>query len=175
MNDTGDARNHVSYLLQILHALISGFIPLDTIHPEERKENENHIEFHYFQRKELLLEILIPLHLPNEMIVWRDQVPVLQLYHEDLCRCLITLIEKSKFPEETDAGSSLISFSRPQGTLLTDALKAILPLWPDSFNNNTPKQVLLLHEVEILVERCSDFEFSLIQRQLLVSQPPYSL
>ena len=48
----------------------------------------------YFLRREILIEVLIPLHLPNDMILWRDQVPVLQNYHEDLVRCILCLIDK---------------------------------------------------------------------------------
>jgi hypothetical protein len=35
--------------------------------------------------------------------------------------------------------------------LLGRAIRGILDLWPESFNTNTPKQVLLLHELETLL------------------------
>jgi hypothetical protein len=165
--DSGDARNHVNYLLQILHSVISGFVPL-----KENEENDPMISQHnetlYFLRKEILMEILIPLHLPNEMIVWRDQIPVIQLFHEDLCRCVIALLEKCKLKD-------LSSPTFSQGTLLTDIIKAILTNWPEGFNTNTPKQVLLLHELEFLIERCSDYEFSIIQSQFLVRQSSFCI
>ena len=40
---------------------------------------------------------------------------------------------------------------RGRSDLLARAIRGILDLWPDSFNTNTPKQVLLLHELESLV------------------------
>jgi hypothetical protein len=170
-SDCGDARNHVSFLLQILYSIISGFVPLSSEgkeDEEEEKRNKNNESFDpetlYFIRKEILMEILIPLHLPNEMIVWRDQIPVISLFHEDLCRCTIRLIEKCQRPESNS--SSSIPF---QGSLLTDVIKAILSNWPDAFNTNTPKQVLLLHELEFLLERCSPVEFAYFQIQFLVS------
>jgi hypothetical protein len=171
-SDCGDARNHVSFLLQILYSIISGFIPLSSEgkeDDEEEKSNKNNEAFDpetlYFIRKEILMEILIPLHLPNEMIVWRDQIPVISLFHEDLCRCTIQLIEKCQRPESTSSSSSFIPF---QGSLLTDVVKAILSNWPDAYNTNTPKQVLLLHELEFLLERCSPVEFAYFQIQFLV-------
>lgn len=131
--DGGKTRAHVQYMLKILHAIIAGF-----------QVTSSHEV--YLQRRELLLDVFIPLHLPNEMIEWRDQIPVLQTYHEDLVKCVIALTQKS------DDGYYLAT-DRASDSLLTEALLQILRHWPESFNTNTPKQVLLLHEIEILVER----------------------
>lgn len=56
-------------------------------------------------------------------------------------------------------------------SLLVEAVQAIIvpPGWPDSFNTNTPKQVLLLHEVEMLLEKATIQEFAQLQGPLLVS------
>ena len=35
--------------------------------------------------------VLLPLHAPGEMVEWRDQVPVLQSYHEALVQCVVRL------------------------------------------------------------------------------------
>lgn len=131
--DGGKTRAHVQHLLKILQAIIAGF----------QVTSDAEV---YQQRRELLLDVLVPLHLPNEMIEWRDQIPVLQMYHEDLVKCVVALAQKSDEGYYTTTG-------RPTDSLLTEALMQVLRHWPESFNTNTPKQVLLLHEIEILVER----------------------
>ncbi len=139
----------------------------------------------------LLSSVLMPLHRPNDFIEWRDQVPVIQLYHENLVRCLVRLVQwdrvkvssaagsstsdcsggTSRLPQplhETDqstnmlpslslrragglaASSALSGGTRHDGgrTLLVQIVTELLgSLWPEGFSSNTPKEVLLLHEV----------------------------
>lgn len=77
----------------------------------------------------LLSQHLIPLHKPDAMVLWRDQISVLELYHEPLVKCIAIILQKKQ---------SLV----PQAILeLVNA--EVFPLV-----GNTPKQVLLLHEVD---------------------------
>jgi hypothetical protein len=131
--DGGKTRAHVQYLLKLLQSVIAGF----------RSSNDAVV---FERRRELLLDVLVPLHMPNEMIEWRDQIPVLQMYHEDLVKCVVSLAQKSDEEYYSSA-------DRASESLFTEALLQVLRHWPESFNTNTPKQVLLLHEIEILVER----------------------
>jgi hypothetical protein len=39
--------------------------------------------------RSLLLATLLPLHKSNEMYEWRDQIPLLQIYHEPLVFCIV--------------------------------------------------------------------------------------
>lgn len=149
--DGGTSRGHVFFLLKVLQVIISGF----------QTTNDREI---YLQRRELLVDVLIPLHLPNEMVEWRDQIPVVQTYHEALVQCVVLLAEK------TDEGyyHQRPLHSRSNDSLLTESLLQILRHWPDSYNTNTPKQVLLLHEIEILLERFDVSRLLPVQDLLLV-------
>lgn len=56
---------------QVLGQIIKGFrLPLTDVH------------------RSLLLSSLLPLHKSNEMYEWRDQIPLLQTYHEPLVFCI---------------------------------------------------------------------------------------
>lgn len=74
--DGGKSRDHIAPLLEVLICIIEGFTCLKKIHTD------------------LMMQIIMPLHSPNEMVEWRDQIPVLQLYHSPLVRCLIVYIAK---------------------------------------------------------------------------------
>lgn len=79
--------------------------------------------------KNLLFSYLIPLHKPNALVLWRDQTSVLQLYHEPLVQCIAVLLRLD-----------------PQ-KLIPSVLSALVH--SDIFyQSNTPKQVLLLHEID---------------------------
>jgi hypothetical protein len=75
---------------------------------------------------------LIPLHRPNAMVLWRDQTSLLDLYHEPLVQCIAVLLQKK--PEWT---ARVIN-----GLLEPD-------VW--SKGGNTPKLVLLLHEIDTYI------------------------
>ena len=79
--------------------------------------------------RRLLTQHLIPLHRPNGLVLWRDQTPVLQLYHESLTRSCAHIL-------------------RLQPTLIPPTVLALLhkDIFPPA--GNTGKQVLLLHEID---------------------------
>jgi Protein kinase domain/Protein phosphatase 2A regulatory B subunit (B56 family) len=83
--------------------------------------------------RHLLLHVLIPLHKPNQLVLWRDQMPVLQLYHELLTKCVAVLL---------NVDPQLIPLVMEQ--ICTDT-----EIFPAA--GNTPKQVLLLHELDSYV------------------------
>jgi hypothetical protein len=128
--DGGHERIHVKYFLTVYKQILTG---------TPRK-----LDFY--------LAILHPLHSPNEMVAWRDQVPVLQSYHEELVRCVLQLVDRRSDNE----------------SLLSEVLSNLLALWPDKFHTNTPKQVLLLHEIEMLVERCTVRELQCVEQAFVV-------
>jgi serine/threonine protein kinase len=80
----------------------------------------------------LLTHHLIPLHQPNSMVLWRDQTSLLELYHEPLVQCVAILLQKK--PE-----------------WIPKAITALLEpeIWP--VGGNTPKLVLLLHEIDTYI------------------------
>lgn len=80
--------------------------------------------------QQLLLTHLVPLHEPNAMVLWRDQTPVLELYHKALTQCIAVLVQKD--PSLLDA-------------LLPPLLDLLVK------GGNTSKIVLLLHEVDTYV------------------------
>ena len=63
--------SHIQHLLELLLPVIDGIAVASTT------------------RQHVLEKILLPLHRPNDMVLWRDQVPVLQDYHELLVRCTV--------------------------------------------------------------------------------------
>ena len=96
----------------------------------------------------LLFDVLLPLHKPSGMVLWRDQTPVLGLYHETLVRCVGAMLVRNK-------------------SLISKVVRALLhpDIWPTEGGvqgrsrggaggggmggvANTPKVVLLLHEVD---------------------------
>lgn len=80
----------------------------------------------------LLIHHLIPLHQPSSMVLWRDQTSLLELYHEPLVQCIAILLQKK--PE-----------------WISKVITAMLE--PDIFTKggNTPKLVLLLHEIDTYI------------------------
>eukprot|EP00934_Nitzschia_sp_Nitz4_P006997 Nitzschia sp. Nitz4//scaffold27_size158506//49548//53105//NITZ4_002594-RA/size158506-processed-gene-0.231-mRNA-1//1//CDS//3329545470//6987//frame0 len=77
----------------------------------------------------LLMTHLIPLHEPSAMVLWRDQTSLLQLYHEPLVQCIAILLQK-------------------QPEWIPKVISALLEpdIWDKS--GNTPKLILLLHEID---------------------------
>ena len=68
----------------------------------------------------LLANVLLPLHKNNEMYEWRDQIPLLQLYHEPLVFCLVQYLERDR-------------------SLAVPVVEAVLRAWPEGYQSNTPK------------------------------------
>ena len=184
-NDGGKGRDHVAPMLEFLLCIVEGFlVPL-------READRG-----------LLEQVLMPLHQPNQMVEWRDQIPVLQIYHPQLVDCVKALIEKSfennECPTLTAAAAAaaataitttteinnrnqtidesnspsqsqtqsqsqshskckisslkrLHSKDKTDGSLLVTAVKRLLSFWPQSYAANTPKELLMLHELEALV------------------------
>jgi Protein phosphatase 2A regulatory B subunit (B56 family) len=176
-NDGGKGRDHVAPMLEFLLCIIEGFlVPLGEAD------------------RGLLERVLMPLHQPNQMVEWRDQIPVLQIYHPQLVDCVKALIEKSEengectttaaataaAAEITDRNQTidesnsqaqsqaqtqyqshsectisslkrLHSKDRTDGSLLVTAVKRLLSFWPQSYAANTPKELLMLHELEALL------------------------
>ena len=147
--DARDTRGHVLHLLELLHCIIAG---LDV--------GAGDAAHFYYGR--LLHDVLLPLHKPNAMVLWRDQMPVLQVYHEPLVRCVLGLVEKDAAARQTDPSAGA-KFS-----ILVQAVHGILASWPDKFETNTPKQVLLLHELEMLLNKATQAEFALVKQAFLV-------
>jgi Protein phosphatase 2A regulatory B subunit (B56 family). len=90
--------------------------------------------------KHLLREVLLPLHKPSGMTLWRDQQPLLGLYHKVLVQCIGALVSIDK-------------------SLIAEVIKQIIhpDIWPlegkregsgTTSAANTPKLVLLLHEID---------------------------
>jgi hypothetical protein len=136
--DGGRGRDHVGPMLEVLLCIVEGF----TLCPRA-------------SCKALLMNVLMPLHQPNEMVEWRDQIPVLQLYHRQLLRCVQAVIEKSRASHNTEAastspGCSVVS-NQQQESLLVTAVRGLLSFWPPSHSANTPKEILMMHELEGLV------------------------
>lgn len=84
----------------------------------------------------LLMHSLLPLHHPNSLVLWRDQTAMLELYHEPLVQCMAVLFHK-------------------QPSWISPVLDALLkpPIWAPS---NTPKCILLLHEVDLILKILPD-------------------
>jgi serine/threonine protein kinase len=95
----------------------------------------------------LLTHHLIPLHKPNSMVLWRDQTSLLELYHEPLVQCVAILLQKK--PE-----------------WIPKAITALLEpdIW--TVGGNTPKLVLLLHEIDMYIGILPDsVNFSTMPRE----------
>lgn len=80
----------------------------------------------------LLKYHLIPLHRPNSLVLWRDQTSILELYHEPLVQCIAILLQR-----KTD--------------LIPTTISALLDPEVWSMGGNTPKLVLLLHEIDTYI------------------------
>ena len=90
----------------------------------------------------LLHHVLLPLHKPSGMILWRDQQPLLGLYHKTLTQCIGAIVTL-----DNDLIGKVVKF-------------IIHPdVWPLEGKRegggtslaNTPKLVLLLHEIDTYI------------------------
>jgi len=102
----------------------------------------------------LLLKVIIPLHSCNDMIEWRDQIPVVQEYHSSLIKLIQALMEKKK---DNDINFNIFSIT----------INELLLMWPSGYNTNTPKELLFLHEIEKLMELADIDEFRIVQKILI--------
>ncbi|CAE7901531.1 ARSJ, partial [Symbiodinium necroappetens] len=105
----------IAPLLQVLGPIIRGFQqPLGEV------------------QKKLLFDTLIPLHKPNEWLLWDRQTPMISMYHKELVHCMLLMLERDP-------------------TLAGKCVEAVCSHFPPSHESNTPKEVLLIHEIaEIL-------------------------
>ena len=92
--------------------------------------------------KHLLRHGLLPLHKPSGMTLWRDQQPLLGLYHKTLVQCIGATVTLDK-------------------DLIREVIQYIIhpEVWPLEGKRedggiriaNTPKLVLLLHEIDTYI------------------------
>eukprot|EP00930_Biecheleria_cincta_P084367 TRINITY_DN73855_c0_g1_i1.p1 TRINITY_DN73855_c0_g1~~TRINITY_DN73855_c0_g1_i1.p1 ORF type:complete len:916 (-),score=147.14 TRINITY_DN73855_c0_g1_i1:58-2805(-) len=83
-------------------------------------------------QKRLLFDILLPMHKPNDWLQWDRQTPIISMYHKELVHCVHLFLEKD-------------------AQLATRCLEAVCSHFPQAHEANTPKDVLLIHEMaEIL-------------------------
>jgi serine/threonine-protein phosphatase 2A regulatory subunit B' len=140
----GDRYRHVEDLLKLLSSIIDGFqTPLT---------NED---------LDIMRDILLPLHTPNEMVEWRDQIPIIQSYHGILVQTCVKLIHKDR----SSRLSSMIESSSSRLTLFVDCMIGVLNSWPSPKEANTSKEVLLLHECETLLQHATEEEYKEIESQ----------
>jgi hypothetical protein len=93
----------------------------------------------------LLYHQLIPLHQPDGVILWRDQSPIIELYHETLCQCIGIILQHH--PEHVPS-------------VITQILQPnILP-----FAGHTSKQVLILHEIDTYLRLMNAESHSWLQK-----------
>jgi len=192
VSDSGSSKAHFTHFLDFFHTIINGLSTTDaqlSSHPDfitdgtiDGKDDSDCVSAWRGYRlvtqgyKHLLAAIILPLHAPNEMVQWRDQIPVLQTYHESLVRCLLRLVDRDehalKILIECIGNDQLVRDTlRVQNhkSIIVQAIAGLLGQWPDRFDTNTPKQVLLLHELEMLLDRVSSDDFKLVKKPLLVS------
>ena len=130
-------------LLHVLLRIVYGFIYLPTTERSNGSGTRSNIL--RASHESLLFDCLIPLHRPSGMVLWRDQTPLIGLYHEALVKCI----------------GALVSADR---TLIGPVIGALLhpDIWPAEGSKgstssgrgsgaNTPKLILLLHEVDTLI------------------------
>lgn len=102
------------------------------------------------EHRDFLVKNLLPLHQPNQML--NELSPVLGVYHEALVYVLIQFLEKdSATAHMQPVGAHSLS---AQGGLCELIVTRILLGWPSARAANSPKEVLLLHECEKILEFC---------------------
>jgi hypothetical protein len=93
----------------------------------------------------LLYHQLVPLHQPDGIVLWRDQSPIIELYHEPLCQCIGIILQHH--PDHIP--SVITQILQPK----------ILPL-----AGHTSKQVLILHEIDTYLRLMNGESTSLLQK-----------
>lgn len=138
--DSGFRRIHVGKFLELLYNIIQGL-------PKGSLE-------HRHAYVDILKGLILPLHLPNDMIEWRDQIPSIQPYHETLMKCCKAIISHCD-----DAYRS---------TIVQTLVSGLFQSWPPTHQANTAKEVLLIHELESLLAGLKPDDISLCRRTILV-------
>lgn len=113
--------------LRLLRRIVRGFNHDSTAMSPPALPNHQSSSVH----RHLLFYILIPLHAPNSLVLWRDQTALLSLYHEPLVQCMAILLRRN-----------------PQWIAPTVAALLANDIWQIT---NTPKILLLLHEIDTLL------------------------
>jgi serine/threonine protein kinase len=121
----------VESLLQVLLHIILGFRRPIHINDDDNKHQLQLRASH----KHLLFNVILPLHRPSGMVLWRDQTPIIGLYHETLTKILAAFITTL---DRLLVGPIIGALLHPD-------------IWPVGESGNTPKIVLLLHEVDTLL------------------------
>lgn len=125
----------VEALLHVLLLVIAGFRPLPSSgKAEDGISGARRSAILRPSHERLLFDVLMPLHRPSGLVLWRDQTPLVGLYHEALVK-------------------AIGAFLPMDGTLVGPMIGALLhpDVWPGAEGGNTPKVVLLLHEADTLV------------------------
>lgn len=121
----------VTPLLEVLAPVIRGFqAPLMSVH------------------KSLLLDVLMPLHKTNEWLQWDRQSPLISMYHPQLVRCVLQLLEK-------------------QRSLAPKCLELLCACFPTFREANTPKEVLIIYEVSQVLRYVEESAFPQVLPNLL--------
>ena len=81
----------------------------------------------------MLWDCLMPIHSSNSMV--DDVTPLLSLIHKPLCHCLVAFLEADP-------------------TCAANLLRILVSYWPPVSSSNSSKEVLLLHELELLLDHC---------------------
>mmetsp|Transcript_22445 Transcript_22445/g.48666 ORF Transcript_22445/g.48666 Transcript_22445/m.48666 type:complete len:1063 (-) Transcript_22445:116-3304(-) len=122
----------VEALLRVLLRIIMGFHPLHSSVSSKNSTGRSNIL--RASHEHLLFDVIIPLHRPSGLVLWRDQTPLIGLYHEALVKTIGAFLSMDR----TLAGPIIGALLHPD-------------VWPCTEGGNTPKVVLLLHEVDTLI------------------------
>lgn len=170
MGDENTNACGIDMILWVLYRIILGFPTVSgrTANDNVASSNGNAVYTH------LLKKILVPLHTPHEMVLWRDQIPMLSLYHEPLVLCIVELCRristsaqsKGTFGEVDKGNIEKIIYNQSLLANVDSIIQALLDpnIWPiehNAKNNeggrssiaNTPKVVLILHEIDTILEK----------------------
>merc|ERR1712107_135246 len=88
----------------------------------------------------LLLNVLLPLHKPSGMVLWRDQKPILGLYHESLVQCIGNIVKL-----DTSLVGKVIQYLLHPDVWPVEGGRGGSKKGSNSKVANTPKVILLLH------------------------------
>ncbi|KAL7483815.1 hypothetical protein ACHAW6_009457 [Cyclotella cf. meneghiniana] len=139
----------IEALLLVLRHIISGFRPDIPSSTEGQRNAGQRSTILRPSHENLLFDVLIPLHRPSGMVLWRDQTPLIGLYHEALVNCIGEFVNM----DASLVGPIICALLHPDiwptegGARATSGHAA----FSRGAAANTPKVVLLIHEVDTLV------------------------